>query len=45
MNLEMMKASVPYLRALRSDLLSRVGKLPRQKLALLLAGIDIILGK
>ena len=29
----------------RALLTARVGKLPRQKLALLLAGIDIILGK
>ena len=29
----------------KAFLTSRVGKLPRQKLALLLAGIDIILGK
>jgi mRNA interferase MazF len=29
----------------KAYLTSRVGKLPRQKLALLLAGIDIILGK
>jgi len=29
----------------KSFLTSRVGKLPRLKLALLLAGIDIVLGK
>ena len=39
-------ANVSQIVALDKDLLSeRVGKLPRAKLGLILAGIDVILGK